>query len=239
MGKNKKSFLSTIIFAGAMLGSTCVSAECQYLPLANNLAAGWDKIIAGTETTFKPNPSNTVCVDIANGLTKNFFVFNIDTPVTKDGTVNGTPAALSHMWLMGSANLAYIKNVFKNTGNDVSGSFSIKGIIHSHALEWALNDDWWMAQVDEDGNQLYPDGNPNNAWFDKINWLRAHGMDIQLEVCSVSLSSAGYTHNDVHPGILTNQGALGRISVLHQNGYAVVAEGWVDNDSMYKSKDKE
>ncbi|WP_455220621.1 hypothetical protein [Kaarinaea lacus] len=229
MRNNKKSYVSAIIFAGAMLGSAYASADCSNLPLANGLAAGFGKIIDGTETSFKPNPNTTVCVDIPNGLTKNFFVFNIDTPATKDGTVDGTPSALNHMWLMGSANLAII-NKQKSLGNDVSGSYSIKGIIHGSALTWALNDDWWKAQVDEYGNQLYPDGNPNKAWFDKLNWLKAHGMDIQLEVCAVSLSGAGYTHDDVYPGILVNQGAFGRMSSLHQNGYAVVAEGWVDND---------
>jgi intracellular sulfur oxidation DsrE/DsrF family protein len=238
MIKNNKSLLvKGAIFAGVLLGSSYATADCNYLPLANGLAAGWDKIIAGTETTFKPNPNATVCVDIANGLTQNFFVFDIDTPVTKDGTVNGTPSALNHMYLMGSANLAYIKNVLKNSGNDVSSDFSIKGIIHGSALKWALNDAWWEAQVDDDGNQLYPDGNPNKAWFDKLNWLKAHGMDIQLEVCAVTLSGAGLTHDDVYPGILVNQGAFGRISALAQKGYTVVPEGWVDNDSMYELKD--
>jgi len=222
--------IKATILVGTLLGSAYASADCSYLPLANGLAAGWDKMIAGTETTFKPNPNTTVCVDIANNLQKNFFVFDIDTPVTKDGTVNGTPSAFNHMYLMASANLAYIKNVAKNTGNDVSGSFSIKGIIHGSALKWALSDAWWQKQVDDDGNQLYPNGNPNKAWFDKLNWLKAHGMDVQLEVCAVTLSGAGLTHDDVYPGILVNQGAFGRMSSLHQQGYAVVSEGWVDND---------
>jgi len=225
--------MKAILIMGVILGSPYASADCSYLPIANGLAAGWDKMIAGTETTFKPNPNTTVCVDIANNLQKNFFVFDIDTPVTKDGNVDGTPSAFNHMYLMGSANLAYIKNVFNNTGNDVSGLFSIKGIIHGSALKWALNDDWWKAQVDKYGNKLYPDGNPNKAWFDKLNWLKAHGMDIQLEVCAVTLSGAGLTHDDVYPGILVNQGAFGRMSSLHQQDYAIVSEGWVDNDKKH------
>ena len=232
MSNNKKPYIKAAIFAAAMMGSAYASAACSYLPLANGLAAGFDKLIAGTETTFKPTPNTTVCVDIANGLTKNFFVFDIDTPVTKDGTVDGTPSAFNHMYLMGSANLAAI-NKNKAAGNDVSGSYSIKGIIHGSALKWALNDAWWQAQVDEDGNQLYPNGNPNKAWFDKLNWLQAHGMDIQLEVCAVTLSGAGLTHDNVYPGILVNQGAFGRMSVLHQEGYAVIPEGWVDTDKHH------
>ena len=229
MRNNNKSYMKAAIFAAVMMGSSYASADCEYLPLANGLAAGFGKIIDGTETSFKPNPNTTVCVDIPNGLTENFFVFNIDTPATKDGTVGGTPAALNHMWLMGSANLAAINKAAQG-GKDVKASYSIKGIIHGTALSWALNDAWWQAQVDEDGNQLYPNGNPNKAWFDKLNWLKARGLDIQLEVCAVSLSGGGYTRDNVYPGILVNQGAFGRMSSLHQKGYAVVAEGWVDND---------
>jgi len=209
---------------------------CSYLPLANGLAAGWQNLIDGTATSFAPTPNTTVCVDVANNLTKNFFVFDIDTPVTKDGTVNGVPSAFNHMWLMGSANLAFIKKQL-SLGNDVSANFSIKGIIHGSALKWALNDAWWQKQVDRYGNQLYPNGNPNKVWFDKLNWLKAHGMDIQLETCAVTLSGAGLTHDDVYPGILVNQGAFGRMSSLHQQGYGVVSEGWVDNDKAYLMKD--
>ena len=238
MSNNKSSYMKAAILAGAMLGTTFASyasADCSNLPLANGLAAGFDKLIAGTETTFKPSPNTTVCVDIANGLTQNFFVFNIDTPVTKDGTVDGTPSAFNHMYLMGSANLASI-NKAAQAGNDVKALYSIKGIIHGSALKWALNDAWWQKQVDEDGNQLYPEGNPNKAWFDKINWLKEHGMDIQLEVCAVTLSGANLTHDDVYPGILVNQGAFGRMSKLHQLGYGVVSEGWVDADGKHKDK---
>ena len=204
----------------------------NYLPLANGIADGWQKLIDGTATSFQPTKNSTVCVDINNHLTSNYFVFDIDTPVTKDGTVNGTPSAFNHMWLMGSANLAAIKKAAQ-AGKDLTASYSIRGIIHGSALKWALNDAWWKAQVDDDGRQLYPDGNPNKAWFDKLDWLNKHGMDIQLEVCGVTLSGAGLTHADVYPGILVNQGAFGRMSRLHQDGYAVVSEGWVDTDKHH------
>jgi hypothetical protein len=229
MSNNKKSYIKAVIIAGTVLGSAYASADCTYPVLATNTAEGIENFIAGTQTTPAPTQNTTECVDILNGLVKNFFVFDIDTPVTKDGAVDGTPSALSHMWLMGSANLAYI-NKNKQAGNDVSGSFSIKGIIHGSALKWALNDAWWKAQVDKEGNQLYPDGNPNKAWFEKLDWLKAHGLDIQLEVCAVTLSGAGLTHDDVYPGILVNQGAFGRMSSLHQQGFTVVPEGWVDTD---------
>ena len=224
MMNNRKHYVAkAVILLGALLGSAYASADC---PVGTTLAPLASDIANGTKNT-------TICVDVLNNLTANHFVFDIDTPVTKDGTVNGVPSALNHMWLMGSANLAFIKNVLKNTGNDVSAKFSIKGIIHGSALKWALNDAWWQAQVDEDGNQLYPNGNPNKAWFDKLNALKANGMDIQLETCGVTLEGAGLTRDDVYPGILVNQGAFGRMSSLHQQGYAIVSEGWVDTDKRH------
>jgi len=43
----------------------------------------------------------------------------------------------------------------------------------------------------------------------------------------------GLSSNDVYPGIKVNQGAFGRFQALHQQGYQLVQEGWVDNDSEY------
>lgn len=220
--KSAKNLLKATILIGTLLASAYASADCPpgtvLAPLASDIANG---------TT-----NTTVCVDVLNHLTANYFVFDIDTPVTKDGTVDGTPSAFNHMWLMGSANLAFIKKQ-ASLGNDVSAQFSIKGIIHGSALKWALNDAWWEALVDAHGNQLYPNGNPNKAWFDKLNALKASGLNIQLEVCGVTLEGAGLTRDNVYPGILVNQGAFGRMSSLHQQGFAIVSEGWVDNDSYY------
>jgi hypothetical protein len=249
---NKKTALlmKASIFGAALLGSTYALADCtnggSLLPLASDIANG-------TKNT-------TVCVDVPNFLTSNQFVYNIDTPVTGDGiplSAGGTPLAFKHMWLMGSANLAFLKKTYSGNGDldpviktittpaftDEVRKMSIIGIIHGSALKWALSDAWWEAQVDEDGHQLYPDGNPNKAWFAKIAAMQAKGMDIRLEVCAVTLEGAGLTRDDVYADdsinfrIKVNQGAFGRISHLHGvDGYTVVSEGWEDNDSMYKVK---
>ena len=230
MVNNVKNHSAKAIFLlAALMGSSYANAD-TVCPEGTSLAPLASDIANGTKNT-------TICVDQLNNLFANDFVFDIDTPVTKDGTPTGTPSAFSHMFLMGSANRAYINKVALK-GTDDSSKFDIIGIIHGSALKWALNDAWWEKQVDDDGNQLYPNGNPYKAWFDKIAALRSTangkiGMNIHLEVCGVTLEGAGLTRDDVYPGILVNQGAFGRMSSLHQQGYAIVPEGWVDNDKHH------
>ena len=233
----KKSYLSALIIAGSMIGSTHAFADCTYPTLASNVTEGIDLFNAGLKADPTPTVNTTVCVDVPVQLMKNRIVFDLDTPVTTDGTPGGTPAGLRHMWMMGAANVARANGVKKNTGMDILPEFHLKGIIHGTALSWALNDAWWQSQVDKHGNQLYPDGNPNKAWINKVLGLQAKGLDIQLEVCAVTLMGKKLSNTDVLPGILVNQGAFGRMSALHQDDYAIVSEGWIDSDSKYKDKD--
>lgn len=233
----KKSHLSSLLVLGALLCSTSAFADCTYPTLASNVTEGIDLYNAGLQDTPAPTKNNTVCVDVPVKLFANKMVFNIDSPVTSDGTAKGTPTALKHMWLMGAANIARVKGVTKHGGTISLSDFHIKGIIHGSALSWALNDAWWQSQVDDDGNQLYPDGNPNKKWIKKVLGLQSKGLDIQLEVCAVTLMGKHLSDTDVYPGILVNQGAFGRMSALHQDGYAIVSEGWVDNDKRHQSKD--
>ena len=248
--KTAKNVIQATVLVGAIFGSSYASAavnvDCPNggigtLNLASDIANG--------------TKNSTICVDVPNVLVSNQFVFDIDTPVTSDGTVDGTPSAFKHMWLMGSANIAFLKNqhglnadgtisdpvvksvVVTPTVTDDIKQMSIIGIVHGSALKWALSDAWWEAQVDDDGHQLYPNGNPNKAWFAKIAAMQAKGMDIRLEVCGVTLEGAGLTRDDVYSDsttgfrILVNQGAFGRMSHLHKfDGYAIVSEGWVDTD---------
>jgi hypothetical protein len=240
MHKNKTHYILKAVFlTGALLGTTAAFADpncnggAKLMTLASNVTEGLE---AGTP----PTANTTVCVDTPANLMSNHMVFNIDTPATSNGTESGTPVALKHMYLMAAANIARVKgwNLHHPDGPYLSLSdFSIIGIIHGSALKWALNDAWWQAQVDVAGRQLYPDGNPNRQWFDKLAALQAKGMDVHLEVCAVSLRGAGLSntvvHTDVDPNVLVTQGAFGRMSSLAQQGYAIVQEGWVDNDDKH------
>ena len=233
MNKNNKQTLCKAVFlAGAILGSSNAFADCTYPTLASNVTEGIDLYNAGLQATPAPTVNTTVCVDVPVQLMENKMVFDMDTPVTTDGTTDGTPAGLRHMYMMGAANIARAKGVLKNSNGTVNllPNFHIKGIIHGTALSWALNDAWWQAQVDEYGNQLYPNGNPNKEWINKLIGLKNQGLDIQLEVCAVTLMGKKLSNTDVFPGILVNQGAFGRMSALSQEGYAIVSEGWIDND---------
>jgi intracellular sulfur oxidation DsrE/DsrF family protein len=233
MNKKNKSFLfKTILLIGTLLGAHSAFADtltlnqvspCEYDTLVPN-------IINGTTNT-------SVCVDIPNkALAKqgNKIVWDIDTPVTTDGLPNTTPASLRHMWMMANAMEYMVQQVKNNTGADISSKIHIYGVIHGTALHWALNDDWWKAQLDDDGNPLYPNGNPEGAWIQKLqDFAKTTGLDIHLEVCGVTLMGNNLTNANVYPGILVNGGAFGRFAVLHNEGFLVIQEGWIDNDKRH------
>lgn len=224
-----KAFVLSFILLGANSAFALTLNQvspCEYDQLVPN-------IINGTTNT-------TVCVDVPNkelAQGGNKIVWDIDTPVTTDGKPNTTPAGFRHMWMMANAMEAMVKKVQATKGVDISSKIHIYGVIHGTALHWALNDAWWETQVDDDGNQLYPNGNPEGAWIKKLqDFAKTTGLDIHLEVCGVTLMGAGLTNANVYPGILVNGGAFGRFAVLHNEGFLVIQEGWIDNDSMYVKK---
>lgn len=241
MFSNKKHRLvKAIILAGTILvpAYSFAADGCQYLTLVPNIIAG---ISNGTGV---PTANTTVCVDVPVQLMQSHMLFDMDTPVTTDGLPNTTPSGLRHMWMLGIANIGRAKAVYKASGGtkNILSDMHVKGILHGTALSWALNDAWWQKQVDDDGNQLYPNGNPEGPWIQKVLALKNQSLaganlDISVEVCGVTLMGAGLTSDDVYPGILVNQGAFGRMSALSQEGYAIVSEGWIDNDKHHGDRD--
>lgn len=216
--------VSTLLFAATnVFAEQGVIPTCKYLPLANN------PIISGT-------PNTTICVDVPVSLSKNHVAFSIDSLATTDGTAAGVPVALRHMWMLGKAMQARV-----NAGKIDPANIQIIGVVHGTALPWVLNDDWWKKQTDDDGNQLYPNGNPYKDWIEKLYALNNAGIHIQLEACGVTLAGKGLTSNDVYASsagrVYVNQGALGRIIDLEQQGYAYLQEGWVDNDHRHHDAD--
>jgi intracellular sulfur oxidation DsrE/DsrF family protein len=152
-------------------------------------------------------------------------LFNIDSKATTDGTSSGYPVALRHMWMLGTANLGLIKKLSLD-----KTTFHIRGVIHGSAITWALSDQWWIDNVPG------ATGNPAKEFLDKITGLQAKGLDITLEACGVTMYGKGLTHDDLYPGIQVDQGAIGRIIDLQQNGYTYIQEGFVDNDNAYLTK---
>jgi len=242
MNKRKHKLLKTVMVLGTLLSAHSAFADCTNYP---TLVAN---IIEGINQGTGPTTNDTVCVDVPVLLTGGNKIFwNMDTPVTTDGRAfdapNITPAGLRHMWMMALANAGFV-NKFNSTHPDGPqldpANYHIYGVLHGTAVKWALSDAWWQKQVDKDGNQLYPAGNPVGPWIRKVLAMKAKGLDIQLEVCGVTLYGGHYQHNatedDVFPGIKVNQGAFGRFQALHQQGFEGIKEGWIDNDSAYLVK---
>lgn len=261
MKQIKKTFLfRSIMILGTLLGAhsafaataadTCKTG--QQLPnLVPNLLKGVDATGSSFDVT-KVTKNDTVCIDVPVALVHgNKIVWDIDTPVTTDGSpmdkVGVVSAALRHMYMMAWANWGFVNNYNKMHKDDDGfvplkhEDYHIYGVIHGSAVKWALSDAWWQAQTDRDGDQLYPNGNPVKDWIEKLkNTAAFTHVDIQLETCGVTLYGGGYKHNnaedDVYPGIKVNQGAFGRFQALHQAGYQLMQEGWVDNDNAYLIK---
>jgi len=221
--KNKNNYsIKAILLTGLLLAAGNAFADqgivqpCSTLPLVND-------------------PTNsTVCVDVPVALKTNHTLFNLDSLATTDGTSAGAPVGLRHMWMFGNAMKGRVAHGAMNPDD-----IQIIGVIHGTALSWALNDAWWQSQKDEDGNQLYPNGNPNKDWIEKLFALNNGGIHIQLEVCGVTLRGAGLTRDNVYSSangrIYVNQGAIGRMVDLQQKGYTYIQEGWVDNDAKKKN----
>ncbi len=207
----KAVFLTGVIFGSASAFAainTGVIDTCTYPRLVTN-------IINGTT-------NNTVCVDVPVELEKTKTVFNLDSQAVTtspgpNGTTVTTPVGPRHMWMLGTATLDRINSNLTNPSN-----VSIIGIFHGTAATWALSDAWWQAHGSASGN-------PYKVWIDRLLAFKNLGVNVQLEICGVTMSGNGWTNADVYPGIHVNQGAIGRLIDLEQNGWTYIQEGFVDN----------
>jgi intracellular sulfur oxidation DsrE/DsrF family protein len=148
------------------------------------------------------NPSvknETVCIDMPVGLDEPKVVFNLDTPLAD---ANGRPTGLRHMHMVGTALLARIK-----AGKLDARYASVVGVMHGSGLDWALN--------------------PNDqtrGLIEEIYKLKNAGLDINLEVCGVTMQGKGKTRENLYQSkngvIHINQGAVARIMDLERHGYA-------------------
>jgi len=162
--------------------------------------------------------NNSVCIDVPVNLNNEKVFFNLDSAVTTDGTAAGAPVGIRHMWMLANANAFRITKL----GLDPAG-YSMIGLFHGDAATWALSNAWWIANVPG------ATGNPYGPWIDKLLAMKSTGISIQLELCGTTMFGKGWTNADVYPGIIVNQGAIGRIIDLQINqGYAYVQEGYVD-----------
>jgi intracellular sulfur oxidation DsrE/DsrF family protein len=176
--------------------------QCEYLPLATNLAF--------PKKFGKKNTS--VCVDIPVKLERAKIVFNMDTPaVDKAGNANG----LKHMAMMGFVMKQQIKDGLIKPEN-----VSIIGIVHGSALKWvtkASTQKKWINAIfklQSEGVNIHLEACAaamNGAGLTKKNLY--------------SYTAKGDPDPKAGGRIYVNQGAFGRELYLQNQGYAYAEEG--------------
>ena len=163
--------------------------------------------------------NTSICVDVPVNLNKVKNLFNMDTD-TVDGS--GNSIGLKHMVMLGLV----IKDRISKGLMDPD-DVSIIGVIHGSAVKWALKT--IPAQ--------------QKMWMERIFALKKAGVNIQLEVCGVTLNGMGKTKADVYTydangnpdpnangRIYVNQGAIAREIYLQQHGYTYINESYEDHD---------
>jgi len=176
--------------------------QCEYLPLATNLA--FPKKFGEKNTS--------ICVDIPVQLEKAKIVFNMDTPaVDKKGNANG----LKHMVMMGFVMKQQIQRGLIKPEN-----VSIIGIVHGSALKWvskASTQKKWINAIfklQSEGVNIHLEACAaamNGAGLTKKNLY--------------SYTAKGDPDPTAGGRIYVNQGAFGRELYLQNQGYAYVEEG--------------
>jgi intracellular sulfur oxidation DsrE/DsrF family protein len=146
--------------------------------------------------------NDTSCVDAPVALEKVKAVFNLGEQVNDD---KGRPVGLRHMFMFGTALQKRIA-----AGKLDPKNVSVIGVMHGSGLDYALNDTTTDVA---------------KGFIDKIFALNKAGVNINLEVCGVTLQGRGKTNEDLYDsngtGIIhVDQGAVARIIDLEQRGYA-------------------
>jgi intracellular sulfur oxidation DsrE/DsrF family protein len=229
----KKDYLfRALVVASLLFGSTASFADgtintgivepCSYPPIVGD-------------------PSNSdICVDVPVNLHKAKVVFNNNLnaivpipgnpnaiPDAIPGPIPGTiqmPIALLHMVQLGGA----LQNRI-NSGLMQPQHVSVIGVFHGKdAASWLLGDAWWKNQTNPATSSHYT-GNPYKSFIEKIFALKSQGVNIQLEICGVTMHGNGWTNTDVYTSpygkIYVNQGAVGRLIDLEQDGYVYYQPG--------------
>jgi len=234
-------FSSAAAMASAS-SDTGVQSPCTYPRLVLNIAPYFngDDYLAGITSPYLPavppakfgttnddpnNPHN-VCVDVPVALTKAKVVFNLDVN-TKDGAANSV--GLKHLYMLGWALKDRIDSGLVNPSQ-----ISIIGVMHGTAAGWALKTPGATSATCDQA--CLDDKNKQHVWMDKIAQLKEAGVNIQLEICGVTMRGNGWTNGMLYEPdggngkIYVNQGAIGRIIDLQQNGYVYIHEGYEDRD---------
>jgi hypothetical protein len=196
-----------------------VQDPCQYPTLVLNLFSSRFNGAGGY-----PETQSDECIDVPVALDTIRVVFNLDTD-SRDG--NGNSIGLKHMVFLATA----IKDRIDHDGVDPT-KVQIVGILHGSAAGWAIKYNETSTAPDSQFQQ--------NFWINKLWALKDAGVNVQLEICGVTMYGHnprwtkadlyGYDANgeplDPDHRILVNQGAIGRLIDLEQHGFVLVNEGF-------------
>ena len=214
----RQLMVGTLVALGALVGTNSALAagssgvdkngvldQCQYLPLATNLA--FPKKFGAKNTS--------ICVDIPVQVEKAKMVFNMDTD-TVDG--KGNSNGLKHMVMMGAVMKDQIaKGMIK------PDEVSIIGIVHGSALKWVTKPvppqqkKWIDAifKLEHEGVNIHLEACAaamNGAHLTKKNLY--------------TYDAEGNPDPKAGGRIYVNQGAFARELYLENHGYAYFEEGY-------------
>ena len=230
--KNKSLLFKSLFLAAALLGSSAtfaddddhkndtgiVPVDCSVTPYLH-LVLNLDPFAEPVGTEFGAGgwgyTNDTICVDIPVALKKAKVVFNIDNSVAGGGVDgNGNINGLKHMAMLGTMVKARIA-----AGLMEADDVSIIGVMHGGAIGAAY---YYASPTPQQIQQ--------QKWIEMIWGLKQAGVNIQLEVCGVTMRGQNKTRADLYVGsgngkIYINQGAVGRIIYLEQQKYVYMHEG--------------
>lgn len=203
----KKLLLSAFVLSTACLASANVlagddehSSVGTYTQNCSNLPLV-DSMLSGI-------PNTNVCVDAPVALTKIKAVFDMSSDALDP---KGRHTGLRHMMMLATALKARI-----HAGLLDPERVSVIGVMHGDGLNLA---------VDTETKPINP---KTKKLIEDIFALKNAGVNINLEVCGVTMHGKGLTNADLYKSdngvIHVNQGAIGRIIDLEQHHYALIKE---------------
>jgi len=215
MNIKNKILMKAVILTGLMLGSTAAFAADVFPGVTDSCEQLW--LVTDPNNPYKDaDTEGGECIDVPVNLKKVEVLFNLDHAVVSPDGV--TPVGLKHMVMLGKV-MQHRISLGLMDAKDVA----IVGIFHGSAMTQAK---WPLMN-----------GSPVTGYIEQIFALKKAGINIQLEVCGVTLKgmqlkakSLGNPnwamideraiYSSVNGKVYVNQCAIGRIIELQQNKFS-------------------
>lgn len=210
-----KILLKAVFLASLMLGSSAAFAGDSFPGVIDPCEQLY--LVNDPNNPYKDANDGGECIDVPVNLKTAKVLFNLDHPVMTPDGIN--PVGLRHMVMFGRVMKHRISQGLINP-NDVA----IVGIFHGSAMTQAK----WPMKT-----------SPVAGWIEQIFALKNEGVNIQLEVCGVTLKGMQLKgaklpngqplderaiYSSANGKVYVNQGAVGRIIDLQQNKFAYIQE---------------